>query len=550
MLTHLAIQNYALIDDLKVSFGPGFTTITGETGAGKSILLGGLSLVLGKRADMSSLRNKDKKCVVEAEFAIGNYQLRNYFDASGLDYDTQTIIRREIHPGGKSRAFINDTPVTLDILSELGNRLIDVHSQHQTLQLTDNDFQLKVIDALAQNGSQLSAYKAALSEFTDTSRQLDKLIELQNNAIKEQDYNSFLLNELENAQLKEGMQEELEEQFEQLNNVEQILEQLGVSHQLLYDEQVGVLALLSELKQTVGRLAPYGTKFNALCERLQSIVIETDDIAGELQSLEGSVEADPQLLEQVNSKLQLLYDLKRKHSAMDVTELLSVRESLAEKVNFTENLESEIASLRKSLENQADQVRKVAGELSSRRQAVLPKLKTRLETDLVALGMPNATFNIGLRETELFKSNGTDELQFLFSANKGTDFGELKKVASGGELSRIMLTIKSILAGYEQLPTMMFDEIDSGVSGEVSNRMGDIMQKMSKNMQIFSITHLPQVASKGDHHYKVYKVDDQQHTHTRMKALSQDERVVELAEMLGGKTLSDSALAHARELLN
>ncbi len=539
-----------MIDDLKVSFGPGFTTITGETGAGKSILLGGLSLVLGKRADMSSLRNKDKKCVVEAEFAIGNYQLQDFFDTSALDYDAQTIIRREIHPGGKSRAFVNDTPVTLDILSQLGNRLIDVHSQHQTLQLTDNDFQLKVIDALAQNATQLSAYQVLLAEFTNTSRQLDKLVELRTNAIKEQDYNSFLLSELENAHLKEGMQEELEEQFEQLNNVEHILEQLVVSHQLLYDEQVGILTLLSELKQSLGRLTQYGAKYNSLNERLQSIFIETDDIAGELQSMEGTVEADPQRLEQVNSQLQLLYDLKRKHGVMDVTDLLSVRESLAEKVNFTENLEAEIASLRKSLGEQEGKVRKAAGELSRRRQAVLPQLKLRLETDLVALGMPNATFKLGLREGSQFKNNGTDELQFLFSANKGTDFGELKKVASGGELSRIMLTIKAILAAYEQLPTMMFDEIDSGVSGEVSNRMGDIMQKMSRNMQIFSITHLPQVASKGDHHYKVYKVDDQQHTHTRMKALNQDERVVELAEMLGGKTLSDSALAHARELLN
>lgn len=539
-----------MIDDLKVSFNPGFTTITGETGAGKSILLGGLSLVLGKRADMSSLRNKEKKCVVEAEFAIGNYGLQVLFDECQLDYDPQTIIRREIHPGGKSRAFVNDSPVTLDILSQLGNRLIDVHSQHQTLQLTDHDFQLKVIDALAKNSSQLSDYRDQLIEFTDTSRELERLLDLQNNAIKEHDYNSFLLSELENARLKEGMQEELEEQYEQLNNVEHILEQLVVSHKLLHDEQVGILALLTELKQTVGRLAQYGSRFNGLNERLQSILIETDDIAGELQSMEGSVEADPQLLDQVNSQLQMLYDLRKKHGALDVKELMAVREMLAEKISFTENLESDIALKRNLLSQQEKALRGSAVELSKRRNALLPQLKSRLETDLVALGMPNATFRIVLLEGTQFKNNGTDELHFLFSANKGTDFGELKKVASGGELSRIMLTIKAILAGYEQLPTMMFDEIDSGVSGEVSNRMGDIMQKMSKNMQIFSITHLPQVASKGDHHYKVYKVDDHDHTHTRMKELTQDERVVELAEMLGGKILSDSALAHARDLLN
>lgn len=550
MLSHLSIKNYALIDVLDVAFASGLTCITGETGAGKSILLGALSLVLGKRADLGALQDKDLKCIVEAEFQLKKYSLKPFFKKKDLDYEDLTIIRREILPSGKSRAFINDTPITLDILSQLGNRLIDVHSQHQTLQLGNNDFQMKVIDALSDNKRVLSEYSETLKIYKNTSKELEELIDFQLNANKEHDYNSFLLKELEEAPLKVGMQEELESQYEQLNNMESIIEQLSQGDRLLHDDQVGLLHLLSELKQVAKRLAGFGTVYSDLNERIHSVFIEMDDIASEVQSLHDSAEADPNLLEEVSGKLQSLFDLQKKHGVNSITELIANREELAEKVGVTENLEANIEKKKGELVLLEDTLNIKAFALHESRTKAIPKLKKQLEESLASLGMPNAVFNIILALSSEFKGNGKDELTFLFSANKGTDFGALKKVASGGELSRIMLTIKSILAKYEQLPTMMFDEIDTGVSGEISNKMGDIMQAMSQTMQVFSITHLPQVASKGNHHFKVFKVDEDNITRTRMRQLSDNERVVELAEMLGGKDLSDSALAHARQLLN
>ncbi len=550
MISSLSIKNYALIDHLEVSFDRGFTCITGETGAGKSILLGGLSLILGKRADLSSLQDKDRKCVIEAEFDIKNYQLKSFFDANDLDYEPTTIIRREILPSGKSRAFINDSPAVLTVLTALGNQLIDVHSQHQTMQLTENDFQLRVIDALAANTERLQNYKKQLIAYRATEKELQTLIDFQQQANKEQDYNSFLLKELEEAPLKLGIQDELEEQYEQLNNVEVIMEALSKSGQLLNNEQVGILALLLELKQTSQRLASFGNQFVSVNERIQSVAIEMDDLASELQIAQDGVEANPQLLEAVNEKLQLLYDLQKKHNVADVAGLISLMEELSEKVSATENAEARIEEKQQLLAQQHKALVALGQELGVHRSKVIPLLKKQLEERLASLGMPSATFQISVKTTDDFKSTGTDDLLFLFSANKGSDYGALKKVASGGELSRIMLTIKSILAQYEQLPSLMFDEIDTGVSGEISNRMGSIMQEMSKTMQLFSITHLPQVASKGDQHFKVYKEEDGGLTRTKMKLLTQDERVVELAEMLGGKALSDSAMAHARELLN
>ncbi|WP_289062850.1 DNA repair protein RecN [uncultured Zobellia sp.] len=550
MLVHLSIKNYALIDNLNVDFTNGFTCITGETGAGKSILLGGLSLVLGKRADLSSLRNKDNKCVIEAEFQIEKYNLKPFFKDNDLEYEERTIIRREIQPSGKSRAFINDSPVTLDILSRLGSGLIDVHSQHQTLQLTDNDFQLKVIDALADNKAQLTDYASKLRLYRTTSKELSELVDFQKEANKEHDYNSFLLEELQAAPLKLGVQEELEEQYEQLNNVENILELISSGHQLLNDEQVGIVSLLTELKQVANKLSGFGSQYADLNQRIQSVFIEVDDIASELQNYQEGTEANPQLLEETNTKLQQLYDLQKKHGVQEVSELLQIREDLSEKVSVTENLEADIERKEKELADQKVALQKAADILTARRKKVVPELKKQLESSLKALGMPSATFKIELFKANDFKTNGADGLTFLFSANKGGDYGELKKVASGGELSRIMLTIKSILAKYENLPTIMFDEIDTGVSGEISGKMGDIMQAMSKSMQVFSITHLPQVASKGDHHFKVYKQEEGAVTKTNMKQLNNEERVVELAEMLGGKELSDSAMAHARQLLN
>ncbi|MCJ7466278.1 MAG: DNA repair protein RecN [Maribacter sp.] len=550
MLANLTIKNYALIDDLKVNFTNGFTVITGETGAGKSILLGGLSLVLGKRADMSSLRDKSQKCIVEAEFSIEKYNLNSFFADNDLDYEATTIIRREIHPSGKSRAFINDSPVTLDVLSELGDKLIDVHSQHQSLQLAENDFQLKLIDALAGNQKVILTYAGILWKYNEVGEALRELIEFQKSSIKELDYNSFLLDELEKAPLTLGVQEELESQYEQLSNVETIVEQLSKGMQLLNDDPVGILNLLTELKQISNKLANFGNQYGELNKRILSAYIEIDDITAEWQSIQENIETDPNVLEEVNDKLQLLYGLQKKHGVNSVSDLLAIKADLAEKVGATLNLETAIHEKQLELLKLENELEVQAMVLRNERNKVIPELKKQLEKSLGSLGMPNARFKIELRPSKIFRSTGKDELLFVFSANKGTAFGELKKVASGGELSRIMLTIKAILGKYENLPTMMFDEIDTGVSGEISNRMGTIMHEMSRTMQVFSITHLPQVASKGDHHYKVFKDERAEVTSTKMKKLNQDERVVELAEMLGGKSLSDSAMAHARQLLN
>ncbi|MEO9893061.1 DNA repair protein RecN [Aurantibacter sp.] len=550
MLSNLSIKNYALIDQLNVAFNSGFTCITGETGAGKSILLGGLSLVLGKRADLSTLRDKDQKCIIEAEFGIDKYDLKSFFKTFDLDFEKLTIIRREIHPSGKSRAFINDTPVTLDVLSKLGNRLIDVHSQHQTLQLADNDFQLKMLDALAENQKLLITYSIALQAYNKTSVDLTELVDIQNNANKELDYNSFLLSELQEVTLETGIQEELESQFEQLNNVETITEELSKSHQILNDDQIGVVTMLSQLKQIAGKLTEFGNGYSELYERINSVFIELDDISSELESLQDNVEANPQLLEEINGKLQRLYDLQKKHGVLEISELIAIREELSEKVGITENIEEQIREKESLLKAQEQKLDSLAVKIRERRRKIIPNLKKQLIEKLTILGMPSVSFKIEVNASENFKTSGKDNLIFLFAANKGSNYGELKKVASGGELSRIMLTIKSILAKYERLPTMMFDEIDSGVSGEISNKMGDIMLEMSKTMQVFSITHLPQVASKGNQHYKVFKQEEANATKTQLRKLTNDERIVELAEMLGGKDLSDSALAHAKQLLN
>lgn len=550
MLVSLSIKNYALIDHLNVSFTNGFTVITGETGAGKSILLGGLALVLGKRADLSSLRDKEKKCVIEAEFSISKYNLKSFFNENDVDYEENTIIRREILPSGKSRAFINDSPVRLATLTALGDSLIDVHSQNQTLQLGDNAYQFKVIDGLASNADLLATYEKNLRLFKKETKALELLQQEKQEGIKEHDYNTFLLSELENAPLKEGILEELEEQYEQLNNVENIMEHLSKGHQLISDEQVGILTLLAELKQASSKLAGFGAQFTSLNDRVQSVFIEVDDIFEEFESLENNVEANPKLLEEVNAKLQLLYDLQKKHGVLEVKELLQIKEDLAQKVDATENIDATIRAKEAEIAAQEKALNTICTKISKQRKAIIPELKQQLESILASLGMPSAEFKIEINEAPSFMYNGKDELVFQFSANKGSSFGELKKVASGGELSRIMLAIKAVLAKYEDLPTLMFDEIDTGVSGEISNRMGVIMQEMSSSMQIFSITHLPQVASKGNHHYKVYKEDKNNVTHTQMKQLTTEERVVELAEMLGGKDLSDSAIAHARQLLN
>ncbi len=551
MLSRLSIQNYALIDDLQVRFSEGFTTITGETGAGKSILLESLSLVLGKRADRTALRDQDRKCVVEAEFFLERYpNLREYFRVQDLDYDTNTILRREINPSGKSRAFVNDSPVTLDVLSALGKRLVDVHSQHQTLELTEHDFQLHVVDALADNTELLAKYREQRTIFLGALKRLDELKTSRDTAFREQDYNEFLLDELDKANLQAGMQEALEDQYARLSNAEQIMETLGGAVQLCKEEEYGLLSLQGRLRQLSSKLAGYGPSFRGLHDRIQSLFIEADDISQELEQLLEEQEADPGQLEVVGNQLQVLFNLQKKHGVTTVSDLLELRESLREKVERTVDLDQEIADLENRVEAIQTALAALAEELHKRRADALPAFTSQLEQQLSGLGMPNASFKWRLIPQEGFGPAGRDSLELLFTANKGGQHGLLKKTASGGELSRIMLTIKAILASYEPLPTMMFDEIDTGVSGDISTRMAEIMQKMSGHMQIFAITHLPQVASRGHQQFKVYKEDRDGRTYTQMKPLEREERLQELAQMLGGSGTSDAALTHARELLN
>lgn len=550
MLTSLSIKNYALIDKLHVEFNEGFSIITGETGAGKSILLGGLSLILGKRADLSSLKNTKEKCVIEAVFNISNYKLQSLFKAEAFDYEAQTIIRREILPSGKSRAFVNDSPVNLNSLQLLGARLIDIHSQHETLQLTSNEFQFQVIDALANNDSTLQTYKLELKDYKKLKKELQELLNFQTEAIKEHDYNSFLLNELVEANLIEGELELLEEEYETLNNIEGIKEKLSEAYQLLNEEQIGILPALTVLKNTLQKLSNYSTKYEDLFNRVHSSLIDMDDVYAEVDVFQDTLEADPNRLTVVDSRLRVLHNLMQKHVVDTISDLIAIKIQLEEKVSFTENLDDSIQKKRLEIELKEGELSVISKEIHAKRKTVIPELTKQLEAILGSLGMPNAQFKIEAIYGKEFFANGKDELSFLFSANKGGHFNELKKAASGGELSRIMLAIKSVLSKYIQLPTIMFDEIDTGVSGEISNKMGDIMLQMSKTMQVFSITHLPQIAAKGHVHFKVYKEDVNDATQTNLVKLSHDERVVEIAQMLGGLEMSSSAIAHAKELLN
>ncbi|WP_028281870.1 DNA repair protein RecN [Olleya marilimosa] len=550
MLTGLTIKNYALIDQLQVNFNDGFTIITGETGAGKSILLGGLSLILGKRADLSSLRNPEKKCIIEASFDISKYKLKNLFKDQDLDYDTQTIIRREILPSGKSRAFVNDSPVNLSNLQVLGEHLIDIHSQHETLQLVDDAFQFQVIDALANTEANLEAYNLHLKEHKVLQKQLKQLQQFQAEAIKEHDYNSFLLNELVAANLKEGELEVLEEEYELLNNVEAIQLKLEQANALLSEEQAGVLTSLREVKVAFQKLASISNTYQDLLDRVTSSLIDLDDVLVDIERFEDKLDADPNRLEVVNAQLMTLNNLMQKHLVKSIEELIEIREALSKKVEATENADQDIVDKQEEIKALEKLLNTEAKNITDKRNKAIPELKKQLEALLTQLGMPNAQFNISLEASNTFLYNGKDNLNFLFSANKGGQFNVLKKAASGGELSRIMLAIKSILSKYVKLPSIMFDEIDTGVSGEISNKMADIMSQMSTKMQVFSITHLPQIAAKGNTHYKVYKEDVNEVTTTNLVKLNYDERVVELAQMLGGTQLSDSAIAHAKQLLN
>ncbi|SDX20572.1 DNA repair protein RecN [Flavobacterium degerlachei] len=550
MITTLSIKNYALIEKLSIDFSKGFSIITGETGAGKSIILGALGLVLGKRADLTSLKNKEEKCIIEAHFEISKYNLAPFFEANDLDYEGDTIIRREILPSGKSRAFINDSPVNLQVLQELGLFLIDIHSQQQTQELSDENVQFKIIDAVCSNNEVVLEYQSLLKSYKADKAKMNALVKRQNESIKEQEYNTFLLNELVEAQLKSGEQELLEADFEKLNNVEIIKESIDKSLAIANEEQIGVLHNLKEIKVALQKIASFSTDYSSLLERTASLAIEFDDISDELNRCSDKLINDPEQLDLISQKLQLIYNLQKKHQVSSVEELLEIQTNLENSVMELGNLEGEISKIANAIEEKAAALDILSGTIHNNRVDSIPVLSEKLVTILETLGMPNVRFNIEVNKTATYFNNGKDELQFLFSANKGTDFGLLKKVASGGEMSRIMLAVKAILARYSKLPTLIFDEIDTGVSGEIAIKMGEIMKEMSQDMQIFAITHLPQIAAKGDAHFKVFKSTVGDDTQSELKLLSDEERIVEIAQMLSGTVISDSALNHAKALLN
>lgn len=549
MLTALSIKNYALIEDINIKLQEGFTIITGETGAGKSIMLGALGLLLGNRADYGSIRDTAKKCVIEGNFNISNYRLKDFFAAEDLDYEEFTIIRREILASGKSRAFVNDTPVKLGSLNRLGQYLIDIHSQHETLSLGNNDYQFQVIDTIAKSDSLLLEYKTELKAYKNLKKRLSNLKDEQAQATKEYDYNLFLLNELEEAQLKEGMQEELETRYEELSNVEELTENLSATLSALEQEEIGSLERLKQARTSLAKISQLASNYENLHERIESVIIELDDLSGEVANALEKVEANPEELEAINEKLQLIYNLQKKHSVENISVLLTIKEELQGKVSVSENTENALAELEANIVKQETKLNAVAKKLHTRRKGIIPAFIKEAESLLSDLGMPNAKLKIELKEAPNFLANGRDELFWYLAANKGGGFKEIKKAASGGELSRIMLAVKSILAAQSKLPTIIFDEIDTGVSGDIAQKMAGILQRMGNAMQVIAITHLPQIAGKGNSHFKIFKEDSANHTTTKIIELGKNERVEELAMMLGGKNIGDSALAHARALL-
>lgn len=550
MLTHLSIKNYALIAFSSIDFSNQLSIITGETGAGKSILLDALGLVLGKRADLNALRDKENKCVVEAHFNISNYNLNTFFEENDLDYDASTVLRREILPSGKSRAFINDSPVTLAVLQELGTFLLDIHSQHQTQDLSSENHQIQILDAVANNQNSVLNYQQILSEYKVNKKRLLELQEEQKSLSKEQDYNSFLLDELIAADLKSGEQEILESELEKLSNVEFVHEHFEKSAAILSDEQYGIINLLKELKTSLQKVSPIDLAYHDLFERVQSAEIELKDVLDEVENQSEKLLKDPVQLELINGKLQQIYALQKKHFVNTIDELLEIQEDLNSKVFKVEGISEAIEKLLQAEIEFETQLNEIAAQIRNNRELIIPKLIEEIRAIISPLGMPNANFKFDLTPTDKFLSNGKDHIDWLFSANKGMDFGILKKTASGGEMSRIMLAIKAILAKYSHLPTIIFDEIDTGVSGDVANKMGEIMKEMSKNMQVMAITHLPQVASKGHQHFKVSKDHNSEQTVSEIKLLSTEDRIKEIAQMLSGENITDSAISHAKELLN
>ena len=526
------------------------TCITGETGAGKSILMGGLGLVLGKRADMSILKDDKKKCVIEASFLIDKYNLQGFFEASELDYEAETFLRREIIPNGKSRAFINDTPVNLDVLSRLSEVLIDVHSQLENQSLFKNEYQFLVLDAIAGNQDTLKEYKNKLSEYQNIQKDYDRIKKLNEETAKIQDYNQFLYDELASEKLTPDMLIPLEEEIDQLSNVEAIQQCLSKGIHLIEEEQVGLLTQFSSLNAVLNEAVSKSKNLSIFHERTNSLSIELKDILDDLIGKQETLESNPALLEILSNRWDKIQNLFQKHQVNNIRGLIQVRDHLEKKLQETQDLQQKINAMKARLAELKELLDGLSKELHQNRKEAFPKLCDQMEQIISKMGMQNARFRIDLTSVDHFLSNGKEQIDFLFSPNLGSDFKRIKKVASGGEMSRIMLSIKAILSEFKQLPSIVFDEIDTGVSGAVSNEIANIMAYMSENMQVFTITHLPQVAAKGKQHFLVYKEVSGNTTITKLKELNQEERIKELAQMLSGKELTRTALDHAKQLLN
>lgn len=548
MLKQLSIRNYALIQQLEIQPAQTLNIITGETGAGKSIMLGALGLLLGNRAETRVLFDESEKCVIEGLFDITGYNLQSIFEENDIDFDTQCLIRREITPAGKSRAFINDTPANLELLKQISVKLMDIHSQHDTQQLGTNEYQLGVVDAFAQNNHILISYQTAYTAYRKAENQYKKLLSEAEVYTKELDYNKFLLDELVKAKLDNLNQNELEQELEVLENVEEIKTKLATTLQYLTDSEVGASKTIKMVVNQLNQIGNYADKYQNLADRLQSVSIELVDIIKELEAEEDILVTDEEKTRQLQEQLSLLYNLQKKHTVLTVEDLVAIRNSLNHKVNLVLNLDVEIEGAKKAKEDALRLLQEVAKELSVSRLKVLPIMESELNDLLADLGMPNAKVQLQHQEIQ-YDSTGNDQIDFLFSANKGKKPESLKNVASGGEFSRLMLCVKYILAGKTALPTIIFDEIDTGISGEIAIKVAKMMNKMAERHQLVVITHLPQMAANGSSHYYVYKDHSTEKTVSKIKKLSADERIQEVAQMIGGAKPSQTAFESAKELL-
>jgi len=550
VIKSLSIKNYALIDNIEIDFFSGFSIITGETGAGKSILLGALSLILGQRAETSVLKDKSKKCVIEGSFQIKGYKLENLFNENDIDYDNETILRREININGKSRAFINDLPVNLNLLKELAVKLVDIHSQHQSLNLNNSIFQLNVIDVFAKNFDDLSKYQSYFIEYTKTKSELTKLKELAAKTKENYDFYNFQYNEIANAKFQNGEQESLEKEAKTLNNAEEIQTNLSNIFNLLSENEISVINNLKEAQTSAEKISNFSNEINDINIRLNSVNIEIKDIASELEIIAGNINFDIERIEYINQRLNLIYLLQQKHKVNSINEILEIKNQLENNLLEINSFDEKIEKLSEKFEKLDTKLSNLSEKLSEKRKKSFPKIEDYIHNQLINLGMPNSKFKIEHNILEDFGKLGTDKIKFLFSANKNSDIQDIAKVASGGEISRLMLSIKSLLSKSSGLPTIIFDEIDTGVSGEIADKMGIIMKQMSENMQVVNITHLPQVAAKGDKHYLVYKDDNNNNSATGLKLLNKEERLQELAKMLSGENITKEAIENAKVLLN